>query len=308
MSTEEIFVDNFNSKIKKCLDLNAQVSLNKDVLKKIYNEIEFQSIDNLDNHRLKYGELNRFAKLFYSRLDKLIFYRFKRYFDNENGYILNYSENDESHVLGNHKIYLSIDSSNKDIISMTKILASAMCQNNFENKPLKDNSVGEIASNFIEKISLDFFYKNNILTENDYKNIKKENSNNLKLLIRNILLENDVLAEIKLPLSITEFAKVQKRFPDKKNCDLLISTFLKMGNADEKIAINDYQKIIGEIIGKTLYENYKKAPADTLKYFKVFLFNNAEFDLDETSMLLFDKPFNEIANNYIENLNKYEKE
>lgn len=308
MNTQEIFVDNFNSKIKKCFDFNAQVSLNKDMLKKIHSEIKFQSVEDLAPHHLKYEQLNRYAKVFYFRLDKLMYYRFKRYFDNKNGYILNYSHNDESCALENNKIYLSIDSSNRDIVSMTKVLATAMCQNYFENKPLKDQSVDGIAANFIEKLALDFFYKNKILTKSDYVNIRKENSNNLKFLICNTLLENDVLKEIKFPLSTVEFVKVQQRFPEKKNSDLLISTFLKMGNETERIAIQDYKKIIGEIIGQTLYEDYQKDPVNTLKYFKVFLFNNTEFDLNETSMLLFDKPFKEIADNYIRNLEDCEKE
>ena len=208
------------------------------------------------------------------------------------------------------EVNLSPKNSIAGMIQVAHEMAHILSEKFQKMKIAKEDCVGEIESKFIEYAYCDYLLKKGIISQEDFEEERKKHNTTLKDEICTIYQENDflnILCEVDKPLtlkSLKEFdhiAKTDERFRD--NYGPIVRRLDDFMKNKERDGSYFFRYVVGEIVGRTLFTEYKKelektgAATETISKFKKFLDTNADINLEQAAKTLLGENYMEKISN-----------
>ena len=250
------------------------------------------------------NDMEKIALAFYNQFDNELYIKLKAVLDDP--YVIyeknepqaferGISKNSCGKRMGRPHIELTPEDDVKGLFAPAHEFAHALSERIQKYVPQKTDCLGEIESKFIEKVFADFLLERDIISQEDYENLKNITKLDLAIDCELLLQENDILSQINTPITKEKLEKFIEDYSDNPNLEVLINRLDEMTFGDSLNRYGQYifRYVVGEVFARALYEAYKFDPEEVKQNFKAFLRCNAEITLEEAGMLLLGDNYKE---------------
>lgn len=286
---------------RKAHDFYARIQSLMPSVRRLYDSIRGGQVTKLSQRLFSYEEGEALAFEFYKKLDKGLYEKLvdtlrAETTDYNHHDIMDevyYMEGENSCGNSNGRIHVEINPAPnaEGLEEIVHEFAHVLAERSQCDKRPKDDCLGEIESKFMEKLYEDRLLTCEIITQEEYDTLQEIKRISLRSDCECLLQENDILHEIKPPITqekiLTFLDGVKSKYGEKdynllKDCLDMLTYGDGMNNHGEY----KFRYVVGEVVARALYVDWRNDPTATLDKFKSFLEVNADITLQEALPML----------------------
>ena len=159
-----------------------------------------------------------------------------------------------------------------------EIVGHLVEQRNQEKCEQKIDSVVEISSLFVERLVLDYFQEQGMMTKEEHDREVAFWYNQRIGDANFILQERHICRGVEPPFTQEKLSDFIKGLEGDKNKDVIVGHLYKQSTSPKpRTARFLYRYIVGTVVASLMYEDWKKDPAKTMERYKTFISKNAEY-------------------------------
>ena len=194
------------------------------------------------------------------------------------------------------EVNITFDNTARGLLTLAHEYIHAIGGRNVKRTKPREDCIGEIESLFIEKVLEDYFLKDGIISEDEYKLLHIERNNSFKNDLIFVLKNEKIMSLIQIPLTKEKLKELKDELLQSEEGWNIFKGIYEYPK-EEHTSSYRVRYIVGEIVASLLYEEYKLDKKHTMNKFIEFLDNNEKYSLDETTRLLVGKnPFEVLEN------------